>query len=317
MDRYVIFHCYGGAHSSVTSAGIYLGLLPRNRVPGTGELLTVPHYDGEEPITHGHFRFMGRDQTSRAVFVLGKGMMGPQTNRLMAVVAGIYGCAGNLFSIDTTAFVNTLMVIGGYTSRVLKLVCLGRPIVVLGTKLAYFNFVELAHGAGQKLHANCRVEVASVPAAIRRKSVFYLCPDGFRYSLLAAGCHVFAGALEESLLSWARQQYFTGTIGSVLYAGTDDGYQVYVVGVGREPGLAGRIIRELRYFLDVPQSHYLVVEPVVRSSPIGVLARRASRYLRLSHLYDLWEERLFRKYMNRCQQSSNDVKVRIKEGILD
>ncbi|MGD0153384.1 MAG: DUF3189 family protein [Thermacetogeniaceae bacterium] len=317
MNRYVIFHCYGGAHSSVTSAGIYLGLLPRNRVPSMRELLTVPHYDGEEPIPLGHFRFMGRDQRSRAVFVLGKHMMGPPINRLMAVIAGIYGCAGNVFSVDTTAFINVLMVIGGYTSRVLKLVRLGRPIVVLGTKLAYFKFVGLAHGAGQRLQANCCVEAAPLPAAARQKSIFYLCPEGFRYSLLVAGCHVLAGASEESLLCWARQQNFIGAIGSVLYVGAADGYQVYVVGVGREPGLAGRVIRELRYFLDVPQSHCLVVEPAIQSSLLGVLARKGSWCLRLSHRYDVWEERLFRKYMNICQRSSNDVKVRIEEGILD
>jgi hypothetical protein len=30
----IIYHCYGGTHSSVIAAAIHLGLLPEDRVPG-------------------------------------------------------------------------------------------------------------------------------------------------------------------------------------------------------------------------------------------------------------------------------------------
>jgi len=41
----VIYHCYGGAHSSVTAANIHLGLLPRERTPGYRELISQKLFD--------------------------------------------------------------------------------------------------------------------------------------------------------------------------------------------------------------------------------------------------------------------------------
>ena len=56
----IVFHCYGGSHSSVTAAGIYLGMLPGERTASAAELLGVPHYDRYEAVIHGRFRFIGR-----------------------------------------------------------------------------------------------------------------------------------------------------------------------------------------------------------------------------------------------------------------
>ena len=312
----MIYHCYGGAHSSVTTSGIYLGLLPRDRVPSTGEILTVPHYDGNESITHGHFRFMGRDNDDRAVFALGKGSLGPRVNHLLNIIAGIYGCAGNIFSVDTTAPVNLLMVFGGYVSRVLKVVCLGRPFVVLGTKLAYFSFVRLASESEERLQQNCR-QGEMLHLAMPRHAVFYLCPEGFSYPLLTAGFRLHPEASDEQLLCWARQHSFTGTVGSVLFLGTTDDCQVYLVGAGRYPVIVGRIIRELRSFLGVTQSACLVVNPGVQPSPAWLLAAIGCRRFGPGRLFRLWEERLFKKMIAACRKESGEVMQRIEEGILD
>lgn len=321
----MIFHCYGGAHSSVTSSGIYLGLLPRDRVPDTAEILQVPHYDGDEPIAYGHFRFVGRDQAGRVVYVLGKRRLGPHINRLLIVVAGIFGRAGNIFSVDTTAPVNVLMMCGGYVSRDLKLVSLGRPFVVRGTKLAYFRFVQLAIQSEQRLLENHAVPQARVTSGCRGaglvafppRVIFYICPDVFRYPLLTAGFHVYPGASDGQVLGWVRRQSFSGAVGSVLFAGQVDDLRVYLVGAGRNPDLVGRIIRELRLLLEVPQSEYLVVTPGVRASYAGLLAARGCRLIGLDRLYRLWEEQLFKKKVDACRRESGDVIMRLKEAILD
>ena len=318
--QFVIYHCYGGAHSSVTSSGIYLGLLPRDRLPNTGEILRVPHYDGDEAITHGHFRFMGRDQAGRAVFVLGKGRLGPRINRLLSVIAGIYGCAANIFSVDTTAPINFLMVFGGYISRRLKITWLGRPFVVLGTKLAYGGFVLLASQSEKRLRENetsAGRPGETVLPVTPRQVVFYICPDGFRYPLLAAGFHVHPGMSDQQGLEWARQQSFTGGVGAVFLAGIADDHQVFLVGAGREPVIVGRIVRELRLFLEAPQADCLVVNPGFRTSYAWFLAVRGCRRLGLDWLYRLWEESFFRKNVAACRRESVSVIRRIKEGILD
>jgi hypothetical protein len=339
MCQFVIYHCYGGAHSSVTSAGIYLGLLPSDRVPSTEEILRVPHYDGDEAITHGHFRFMGRDQAGRAVFVLGKAMLGPHINRLLIVIAGIYGCAAKVFSVDTTAPINFLMVCGGYTSRALKITCLGRPVVVLGTKLAYRRFVLLASQVEKRLRENgsssgCAGQDrchpmepgsasgpteggAQLGSGMPRRVVFYLCPDGFRHPLLAAGFHVNPEMSDKQALDWARRQSFTGGIGTVLFVGLADDHQVFLVGAGRDPVVVGRIIRELRLFLDVPQSDCLVVNPGLKPSYTGYLVARGCLWFGLDRLHRFLEEWIFRKYIDACRRESMGVIRRIKEGILD
>jgi hypothetical protein len=321
----VIFHCYGGAHSSVTTSGIYLGLLPRDRVPNTAEILQAPHYDGDEAITYGHFRFIGRDQAGRVVFVLGKGRLGPHINRLLIVIAGICGRAGNIFSVDTTAPVNFLMMCGGYISRALKIVSLGRPFVVWGTKLAYFRFVQLAAQSEQRLQGNCTAPQAREPSGRRGagriaappRVIFYICPDAFRYPLLTAGFHVHPGASDKQVLGWVQRQSFSGAVGSVLFAGLVDDRRVYLVGAGRDPVIVGCIIRELRLFLEVPQSECLVVTPGIRASYAGLLAARGCRRLGMDRLYRLWEERFFRSRVDACRRESGDVIRRIKEGLLD
>jgi hypothetical protein len=315
--RFVIFHCYGGAHSSVTTSGIYLGFLPRDRVPSTAEILKVPHYDGEEAITHGHFRFMGRDQADRAVFVLGKGRLGPHINRLLMIITGIYGCAVNFFTVDTTAHVNLLMCCGGYLSRAQKIVCLGRPVVLLGTKLAYDRFALLASRSETRLRENGAPGLPGPGERLPRRVVFYLCPDGFRYPLLAAGFHAHPGMSDRQALDWARGQSFTGGVGSVLLAGLAGDHQVFLVGAGRDPVIVGRIIRDLRLFLEVPQSDCLVVNPGLKPSYTGYLVARGCLRLGLYRLHRLLEEWLFRKYINACRRESVGVIRRIKEGILD
>jgi hypothetical protein len=318
MYQFVIYHCYGGAHSSVTSSGIYLGLLPRDRLPNTREILGVPHYDGDEAITHGHFRFMGRDPAGRAVFVLGKGRLGPRITRLLSVIAGIYGCAPKIFSVDTTAPINFLMMFGGYLSRGLKITWLGRPFVVFGTKLSYNGFALLASQSEKRLRENeASAGRDTILPATPRQVVFYICPDGFRYPLLAAGFHVHPGMSDQQALGWARQQSFTGGVGSVFLAGIADDHQVFLVGAGRDPVIVGRIVRELRLFLDVPQADCLVVTPGQRTSYAGILAARACQRLGLGWLYRLFEESYFRKNIDACRRESVGVIRRIKEGILD
>ncbi|MEG3068137.1 MAG: DUF3189 family protein [Syntrophaceticus schinkii] len=113
----IIYHCYGGSHSSVTAAGIHLGILPRKRVANTAELLGVPYYDEYQPVTHGRLRFIGRDVLGNEVFVLGKRTAGPDTTIFLHNIAELFDCGEEIYPVDTTFPVNPLMVIGGFLSR--------------------------------------------------------------------------------------------------------------------------------------------------------------------------------------------------------
>ena len=42
---HIIYHCVGGAHSSVIASAIHLGMLPKTRVATNSEILSIPYYD--------------------------------------------------------------------------------------------------------------------------------------------------------------------------------------------------------------------------------------------------------------------------------
>ncbi|HBM81757.1 MAG TPA: hypothetical protein DD426_13165, partial [Clostridiaceae bacterium] len=48
-----------------------------------------------------------------------------------------------LYLVDTSSAVNTLMAIGGFLSRRVKVVAIARPIVTYGTMKAYRNIADI------------------------------------------------------------------------------------------------------------------------------------------------------------------------------
>ena len=140
----IIYNCYGGSHSSITAAAIHVGLLPETRVATKKELLNVPYFDAQVAPDHGRIRFIGFDEYGNEVYITSKKNLGGQYEDIMRKF--IYLAGGkqeDFLFINTMAYVNFLMVIGGYTSRRLGLSILGRPIVIRGTQLSYMKFVHL------------------------------------------------------------------------------------------------------------------------------------------------------------------------------
>lgn len=140
----IIYHCYGGAHSSVTAASIHLGFLPADRVPDSEALCQLPFYDRQGHDQHGHFFFMGRDECGHEVFFTAR------RSRLVVLENIVKGLA-EIFDIPSTEYllvnvmqnVNWAMKLGGYLSRRCGLIKIGRPIVTLGTRRAYFRIADL------------------------------------------------------------------------------------------------------------------------------------------------------------------------------
>jgi len=135
----VIYHDYGGSHSSVTAAAIHLGILAENRKPTPQELLEkVPHYDRLNSKDRGRILYRGTDEMGNEVFTMGA------ASAQKVAVNSIIDCTKmwkadttELFFINTMPTVNIWMMIGGAMSRALNLVALGRPIVIWGTLMAY------------------------------------------------------------------------------------------------------------------------------------------------------------------------------------
>ncbi|MFY9139453.1 MAG: DUF3189 family protein [Thermacetogeniaceae bacterium] len=312
----IIYHCYGGSHSSVITAGIYLGLLPKDRVASKAELLEVPHFDQKEAVIHGRLRFIGRDIKGNEVLVLGKRMAGPEITVFLHNVSELFPCREEIEAIDTTFPVNPLMVIGGFLSRGLNQVALGRPLVILGTQIAYPYFVQLAEGAENRIRQKPAPKRTSLPYQ-ERHILLYICPENDPLPLLLAGLHLAPDINEQQLLDWAVSSGFTGKLGTFKYLGKAEGYDLYLAGTGREPEIMARILREIRTILEIPRINLGIVHAPLKTPFLlkGIYAAR--RFFSWSKLLLMLEKRAMATLIKDCRKIVYSTRIALREGILD
>lgn len=150
----VVYTCYGGAHSSPVAAAIHLGWLSSDRVPEVRELLDVPRFDRPRSRDHGLLEHMGQDEAGHDVYVMGRG---PRPEPVERALESGYEAAGKdpdeLLIVSTLRCVNGLMRVGGFLSRYLGWVRVGRPIVAWGTQRAFFSLVQLVFETKERLRA--------------------------------------------------------------------------------------------------------------------------------------------------------------------
>lgn len=139
----VIYHCFGGSHSSVLAASIHLGLIEKNRLPNMTELMSLPYFDKTCNEDFGSIRFMGVDEYKNEVYVLGKKSMNRRYANMLRGIAEILGAQDNLIAVDCMSRVNISMKLGGFTSRRMGLAFLGRPVLGRGTRDAFLDLVNL------------------------------------------------------------------------------------------------------------------------------------------------------------------------------
>jgi hypothetical protein len=150
MAEKIIYYCYGGAHSSVVTAAIYLGLLDKNKIPTASELMLVPFFDRQEQDDHGQARLMGQDQQENNVYIIGnRSLIGFE--KLIDNFLDTAEVRTKPILVDTLSGVNFAMRVGGFLSRRLKLTVIGRPLVIMGTQKAYKNFSKIAENIEQKV----------------------------------------------------------------------------------------------------------------------------------------------------------------------
>lgn len=140
----IIYHCYGGAHSSVTAAAIHLGLISEQRIPTAEELLALPFFDQTTDRDHGRLRYFGKDPAGNRVFIIGRrGLKDCFPTLVQSLASLLHVSREELLIVNTVTYVNWLMMLGGFTSRRLGWTRVGRPLVIKGTQKAFKNFVRL------------------------------------------------------------------------------------------------------------------------------------------------------------------------------
>lgn len=107
------------------------------------ELLRLPYFDKTGAYDFGNFRFMGIDEMRNEIYVLGKKSLADRYTLLIMSIADILGVKHEIIALDTNCKVNLIMKIGGFLSRRLNLVSLGRFLLGIGLKRAFPELVLL------------------------------------------------------------------------------------------------------------------------------------------------------------------------------
>lgn len=155
----LVFHCYGGAHTSITAANIYLGRLPRHRRPGLGDILRQPGFDWMPHTEIGRPLFMGTDVAGRPVYCIGLGAGKERVRKALQWFLADRGVPPAAVGwVDALPAANNWMRIGGFLSRRLGLVAVGRPLVTVGVWRAYGRFRRLVADLEQSLAAGALLD---------------------------------------------------------------------------------------------------------------------------------------------------------------
>ena len=139
----IIYHCFGGSHSSVTAAAIHLGWLDSDKPPANEEMTALPYFDQTTENDFGSIRFMGFDDANNAVYVLGKKSQSDRFSNVLLGIAELLGKKDEVTAVNTMGRVNWSMKLGGFTSRRIGIAGLGRPVVIEGTRRAFWELVNL------------------------------------------------------------------------------------------------------------------------------------------------------------------------------
>jgi hypothetical protein len=140
----IIYHCFGGAHSSVIAAAIHLNQLSASEKPEPQDILKCAYFDEVPTEKQGVIHYLGKDEKGNDVYNMGCGGAGAIMERALPDILKTYGVsADDLYMVDTLGCVNFPMRLGGYISRRLGVVNVGRPLVLKGSIMAYPALAKL------------------------------------------------------------------------------------------------------------------------------------------------------------------------------
>lgn len=142
----IIYSCYGGAHSSPMAAAIHLGRLTGDPLPSLAAVSSLLYFDIVAGEDRGRVFPVGTDEFGNAIFVLGRGS---DARSIQQAVKSGYMLAGGdprqVLFVNTLKAVNWRMRVGGFLSRRLGLVFIGRPLVTRGARLAYPKLAQIVN----------------------------------------------------------------------------------------------------------------------------------------------------------------------------
>jgi len=148
----IVYMCFGRAHSSVVASAIHLGYLDPQRKPTVQDLIKLPLFDTSEASDIGIPKFVGYDQEGCEVYILGlNGCRIPGQSAIESLAAILEVPSWEVLIVETLGAIGWLAKLGGFLSRQLHFVTIGRPIVAHGIIRCYGQLCELVESVKREL----------------------------------------------------------------------------------------------------------------------------------------------------------------------
>ncbi|PKM83933.1 MAG: hypothetical protein CVU88_00480, partial [Firmicutes bacterium HGW-Firmicutes-13] len=101
--------------------------------------------------------YVGRDEFGFEVYILGLANHKDVAVRSILSILKIYNIPSNQLVIaDSLKEINTLTRVGGFLSRRLGLIKIGRPLTIMGIQMGYFRFVHLVSEVKEQILSNMK-----------------------------------------------------------------------------------------------------------------------------------------------------------------
>jgi len=140
----IIYHCFGGTHSSVTAAAYHLGMLPSECTLKEEDLLAIPFFDTRDNHDHGNITLMGIDGKDNEIYIVGQRGCPQLLENIIHGLAQEFDISPQHYKlVNVLDKVNFSMRLGGFMSRRFKWIYPGRPLVTRGTIRAFTNIINL------------------------------------------------------------------------------------------------------------------------------------------------------------------------------
>jgi len=128
----VIYHCHGGAHSSVVAAHLHLGNIPMQGEVPPEAIMLLPEFDRATSEDWGSPKLVGVDGQGNQVYILGLGRKTAICIRAATSLCLQLRKGGEVVFVETLSSIGALTRIGGFTSKVLGAEHLGRTLAARG-----------------------------------------------------------------------------------------------------------------------------------------------------------------------------------------
>ncbi|MDP3486859.1 MAG: DUF3189 family protein [Bacillota bacterium] len=151
----IIYCCYAGAHTSITAAALHVGLLDPSAKPTLSDILALPNFDTTSQGQIGRVFKFGVDQLGNNVYVAA---LGPARQATLSALKLMLQESGvrkqETLIVNALSCVSLGVRVGGFLSRRLGFVGIGRPMCAQGIVRHFECFEKLVVEARQASHNN-------------------------------------------------------------------------------------------------------------------------------------------------------------------